>query len=71
MSCFFGAFLIGFVLSLLWQPLVWLGWPLYALLVLASVFDDTNVLYCPFCRKRVKLNAKACHHCGRTVTPSP
>ena len=27
----------------------------------------TSALRCPFCRKRVKLGAPACHHCGRMV----
>ncbi len=27
----------------------------------------TNPLYCPHCRKRVKMGASACHHCGREV----
>jgi hypothetical protein len=27
----------------------------------------TTVLYCPHCRKRVKIGATSCHHCGRTV----
>ena len=26
-----------------------------------------NVLYCPYCRKRVKVGATTCHHCGRSV----
>ena len=27
----------------------------------------TSALRCPFCRKRVKLGATHCHHCGRAV----
>jgi hypothetical protein len=37
--------------------------------VFAAVNPQT-VLYCPFCRKRVKAGASACHHCGRTVRGS-
>jgi hypothetical protein len=29
--------------------------------------NPENVLYCPYCRKRVKIGATSCHHCGRTV----
>lgn len=25
------------------------------------------VMYCPWCRKRVKMGAASCHHCGRIV----
>jgi hypothetical protein len=28
-------------------------------------------LKCPYCHKRVKLRAPACHHCGRTVVAVP
>jgi ribosomal protein S27AE len=71
MACIFAAAIVGFLLSLLWGPLVWAIWPVYALLVLASVFNDDNVLYCPFCKKRVKMGAQACHHCGRSVLSAP
>jgi len=27
----------------------------------------TSALKCPYCRKRVKLGATHCHHCGRAV----
>ena len=71
MACFFGAAIVGYLLSRLWGPLVWLTWPLYGLLLLAAVFNDDNVLYCPFCKKRVKMGAQACHHCGRNVLSAP
>jgi Flp pilus assembly protein TadB len=34
----------------------------------ASARPTGPVLYCPYCRKRVKMGASTCHHCGRTVT---
>ncbi len=71
MACFFGAAIVGYLLSRLWEPLVWVTWPLYGLLILAAVFNDDNVLYCPFCKKRVKMGAQACHHCGRNVLSAP
>jgi hypothetical protein len=39
--------------------------------VLFVLIAVTNLgkLRCPYCRKRVKLNARACHHCGREVQP--
>lgn len=31
----------------------------------------TSALKCPYCRKRVKLGAAVCHHCGRAVGRNP
>jgi len=52
----------------IWRPLGpvvgVVGWlVIYVLLAAAT----GTVLYCPHCRKRVKMGAAACHHCGRTV----
>lgn len=40
-----------------------------AFVVLAIVIGLANAgkLKCPYCRKRVKLGASVCHHCGRDV----
>jgi hypothetical protein len=32
-----------------------------------NVLSGRTLLRCPYCRKRVKLGAAACHHCGRVV----
>jgi hypothetical protein len=39
------------------------------LLALVSMYVNLidQVYYCPHCRKRVKMDAAVCHHCGRTV----
>lgn len=36
---------------------------------LLTAANPMAVLYCPYCRKRVKGGADVCHHCGRHVTP--
>ena len=40
--------------------------PIAALAVIAYTAGGLR-LRCPACRKRVKLGATACHHCGRDV----
>jgi high-affinity Fe2+/Pb2+ permease len=32
-----------------------------------AVISEGAVLYCPQCRKRVKIGATRCHHCGERV----
>lgn len=34
---------------------------------LVPLLTGASALRCPYCRKRVKLGASACHHCGREV----
>lgn len=34
-----------------------------------SAANPLVVLHCPACRKRVKMGALSCHHCGRIVAP--
>jgi hypothetical protein len=35
----------------------------------SNVLSDEQMLYCPHCKKRVKMGADTCHHCGREVKP--
>lgn len=52
----------------LWEPLAAIVfWPVLIAFMLAAIFNDENVLNCPHCRKRVKIGASTCHHCGQTV----
>lgn len=37
------------------------------LLLIAPLMTGQSALRCPYCRKRVKLGATVCHHCGRPV----
>lgn len=39
-------------------------------LTIFPLITGQSTLRCPSCRKRVKLGATACHHCGRTVGAS-
>jgi hypothetical protein len=58
--------LVAIVPSLIWKPLGYVFIPAFAVAWIASGY--LVVLYCPYCRKRVKAGATVCHHCGRTVT---
>ena len=46
-----------------------LVWPLFigilVMYVVGRLAGTTGPLKCPYCRKRVKLGATTCHHCGR------
>lgn len=69
-ACFLGAAIVSYLLSLIWDPLgVVLFWPVFGGLLLMSILNDDAVLYCPFCRKRTKVGAEVCHHCGRHIKP--
>ena len=68
-ASFFTGILIAVIVGTFWDAagdvvgipaaiLVWLGY---------AVNPTSPPPKCPYCRKRVKLSAKACHHCGRTV----
>lgn len=55
---------------------LWHGAPSFVLLIafllgLAAaavpLLTGQSALKCPYCRKRVKLGATACHHCGRSA----
>lgn len=41
--------------------------PVFLFALFAQVTDKSHVLYCPHCRKRVKMGADRCHHCGQMV----
>ncbi len=51
---------VGAALMWLWIPAVIIVW-------IAIAADPSQVAVCQHCRKRVKLGASTCHHCGRTV----
>jgi len=66
--CAASSLTIGAVLAvLIWEPLAYLAIPLFFVLWLGLSISPTTVAYCPYCSKRVKLGASACHHCGRAV----
>lgn len=65
---FFSAAIIAVLLSLVWHPLVYLIVPLGLLFWIALAASPTTVLVCPWCKKRVKVGARVCHHCGRVVS---
>jgi hypothetical protein len=68
LGSFVAALIAATLLSMVSETLgVWLFWPIWILLLLAAMFNDDLVLYCPYCRKRVKMGADSCHHCGRPV----
>ncbi len=67
------ATLVGFVAAVL-VSFIWVGLVLpvlvgvIALAWLGMIFaDDSAPLRCPYCKKMVKINASACHHCGRIL----
>lgn len=64
----FAGALIGALLSVIWHPLLYVGLAIGFLAWLGNVLSADQVLYCPFCRKRVKMSADTCHHCGQVVT---
>jgi hypothetical protein len=49
----------------------WLGFPVtmiaLALWAVGRANGAVAPTKCPYCRKRVKLSATACHHCGRQL----
>jgi FtsH-binding integral membrane protein len=66
--CAASSLTVGIVLAaLIWEPLAYLAVPLFFALWLGLSISPTTVAYCPYCSKRVKLGASACHHCGRAV----
>lgn len=46
---------------------IWAGLILGLASGVVPLMAGTSALRCPACRKRVKLGASACHHCGRMV----
>ena len=55
--------------GLVWAPLFWIvGIPVF-LVVWLGLANGPIATSCPYCRKRVKLGATVCHHCGREAVP--
>ena len=46
---------------------IWAGLILGGAGAILPLLNGTSALKCPYCRKRVKLGATVCHHCGRSV----
>ena len=68
-------FLSALVLPIL-LAIVWHGVPPWVLILAfllglagaaAPLLRGQSSLKCPYCRKRVKLGATVCHHCGRSA----
>ena len=59
----------GVLIGLAWpaatMPVVW---TVAAACYLLAIFNDAQMIRCPACRKRVKMGADTCHHCGYTAT---
>jgi hypothetical protein len=62
-----GVLVIAWLLSKVWEPLIYLGWPLFVAYLVGTWFNDDVVLRCPHCRKRTKLDATVCPRCGRDL----
>ncbi len=50
------------LLSLIWSPLSYIFFPVALLAWIGQGFGPA--LRCPKCKKRVKMGATRCHHCG-------
>lgn len=46
---------------------VWAGFLIAGAAAVVPLLTGVSALRCPYCRKRVKLGATVCHHCGRPV----
>lgn len=67
-SCLVVAAIPAYLWHFLWVPLATIVfWPSFVLLWLLVGFSPRTVRKCPFCRKRVKVGATVCAHCGRRV----
>lgn len=66
-STILGILVVAFLLSLVWEPLMWLAFPIGYLAWVGALLGP--VPYCPECGKRVKLNYARCHHCGYVQPP--
>jgi hypothetical protein len=49
------------------EGLSWLALPVLILVWWFGAANPGTVLYCPYCRKRVKAGANTCHHCQQRV----
>ena len=68
-AAFFMAVLVAILPSMVSSAF---GGVVFVLVFLAvygmAIFNpNAAVLYCPHCRKRVKVGADTCHHCGKLV----
>jgi uncharacterized membrane protein len=62
------ALIVAAIASAVWRPLVGpVFFLVFAAVMVLAMFNDRNILYCPYCRKRVKMGATTCHHCGQNV----
>lgn len=61
--CFF--ILVGLILPIAAAPAMLIVTIVAWLIMVFGMADEP--LKCPYCAKRVKIGAKACHHCGRIV----
>lgn len=66
-ASFLPAFIVAIVVGLVWPPLAYIGFAVWAVLWALLVMSPSTVAACPFCGKRVKMGASVCHHCGRHV----
>jgi hypothetical protein len=69
-TAMFAGFIVSIPFGFIWQPLqlaviVIVG----AVAWVALLLDDDFTLYCPECKKRVKMWADRCHHCGASAKP--
>jgi predicted amidophosphoribosyltransferase len=63
---FVAAFLVAVVISVVFLGGIWIL-PIFIILFALIAVANLGKLKCPHCRKRVKLGAGVCHHCGREV----
>lgn len=69
--CGFLAGLVSAGAGAIWSPLAGPVFVIALVLILGGyVLSPSTAAVCPYCRKRVKLGASTCHHCGQTVTGS-
>lgn len=68
MSLVFGVcvgVLVGLVRPSATMPVVWIA---AAAAYVVAILNDGQMIHCAACRKRVKLGATTCHHCGYQQT---
>jgi uncharacterized MAPEG superfamily protein len=69
LRAFFAAFVAAVIFSALFGPNVSpdaIG-ATFLIIFLAIILFNAGKFKCPYCRKRVKLFATVCHHCGNEV----
>lgn len=56
----------GVLIQLVWAsvPLMPVVWIVAAGCYAMALFNDGQMIRCDSCRKRVKMGAERCHHCG-------